>query len=109
MVDIMPKKPTYKELEEAELERSQAEKALREIEEKYRTILDGIEDSYLEVDLGGNFISFNSSFCKLIGYSTNELLGRNNREFVDKENAQKIFQFFHFIAFLHQIFNGVSL
>jgi len=95
MVDIMPKKPTYKELEEAELERSQAEKALREIEEKYRTILDGIEDSYLEVDLGGNFISFNSSFCKLIGYSTNELLGRNNREFVDKENAQKIFQIFH--------------
>ena len=74
---------------------SQAERALRDSEEKYRTILDGIADSYLEVDLGGNFQFFNKSFCKLLGYTKHELKGRNNREFVDQVNAQKIFNIFN--------------
>ncbi len=39
-------------------ERKLAEEALRQSEEKYRTILDSIEDGYFEVDLGGNFTFF---------------------------------------------------
>ena len=36
-----------------------SEAALRQNEEKYRTILDNIEDGYFEVDLKGNFTFFN--------------------------------------------------
>jgi len=90
----MSKTPLYEDLEKVDLKRSRAEDALRECEKKYRNILDGIKDSYLEVDLNGNFQFFNQSFCKLLGVNRNELTGRNNREFVDPENAEKIFQIF---------------
>jgi len=48
-------------------DRKQAEEELRESEEKYRTILESIEDGYYEVDLAGNFTFFNDSMCKITG------------------------------------------
>ncbi len=67
---------------------------LKESEVRYRTILENIEESYLEVDLTGNFLFFNTSFCNLLGYSREELTGKNNREVLDKANAKKIFHVF---------------
>jgi PAS domain S-box-containing protein len=97
----MSKKPTYAELEQQviELQKSvrdgkRVEKNLSQEKEKYQSILEGIEDSYLEVDLGGNFQFFNDSLCKLLGYSKDELIGRNNRDFVDEANAEKILNIF---------------
>jgi len=46
-----------------------AEDALRESEEKYRTILENIEDGYYEVDVAGNLTFFNDSLCRLYRYS----------------------------------------
>jgi len=43
--------------------RKQMEEALQESEEKYRTILENIEDSYYEVDLAGSLTFFNDSLC----------------------------------------------
>ena len=40
-------------------ERKRIEEMLRQSEEKYRTILENIEDGYYEVDLAGNFTFFN--------------------------------------------------
>ncbi len=54
--------------------RKQAEEALRASERKYREILSTIEESYYEVDLAGNFIFCNDSFCKDSGYSQEELM-----------------------------------
>ena len=48
-------------------ERKRAEDALKESEEKYRTILENIEDGYFEVDIAGNFTFFNDSLCRLLG------------------------------------------
>ena len=76
-------------------ERKQAEKALSKSEEKYRNILENIEDGYYEVDTAGNFNFFNKSMCKILGYSADELMGMNNREYMDVENAKKIFEVFH--------------
>ncbi|MFQ5811919.1 MAG: PAS domain S-box protein, partial [Anaerolineae bacterium] len=76
-------------------ERKQAEEALRESEEKYRTILETIEDSYFEVSTAGNFTFFNDSLCRLLGYSEDELMGMNNREYMDDENARKVYQTFN--------------
>jgi PAS domain S-box-containing protein len=72
-----------------------SEKAQRESEEKYRTILESSEEGYYEIDLAGNFTFFNDSLCKLLGYSRKELLGMNNRHYTDKETAKKVFQAFN--------------
>ena len=77
------------------LERKRAEDALRESEERYRTILDNIEEGYFEVDIAGNFTFFNDSLCRVLGYSRDEMMGMNNRQYMDKENAQKIYQVFN--------------
>jgi PAS domain S-box-containing protein len=68
---------------------------LRQSEEKYRTILENIEDGYYEVDFDGNFTFFNDSMCLLFGYSQEEMMGMNNRQYTDKENAKKLFQAFN--------------
>jgi len=67
---------------------------LKENEQKYRTIFENIADSYLEIDLKGNFLFFNQAFCKLLGYPREELQGRNNQEFLDKKNAKIVFDIF---------------
>ncbi len=76
-------------------QRTKAEEALRASEEKYRTILESIEDSYYECDLRGNFVFFNSAFCRLLGYPERRLLGTNNREYMTAEAATKIFVTFN--------------
>ncbi|MBW1908477.1 MAG: PAS domain S-box protein [Deltaproteobacteria bacterium] len=76
-------------------ERIHAERALRQSEEKYRTILESIEDGYYEVDIAGNFTFFNDSMCKILGYTKDELIGMNNRKYTDEENAKKVYQVFN--------------
>jgi diguanylate cyclase (GGDEF)-like protein/PAS domain S-box-containing protein len=72
-------------------ERKRMEEALRQSEEKYRTILENIEEGYFEVDLAGNFTFFNDSVCLVLGYSREELMGMNNRHYTDKEEFKKVF------------------
>jgi len=73
-------------------ERKQAERSLRQSEERYRTILEGIEDGYQEVDINGNFTFFNESFRKIFGYSKEELLGTNFRRYAaDEETANRVY------------------
>ena len=72
-----------------------AEESLRESEEKYRTILESIEDGYYELDIAGNFTFFNDSLCNIFGYSNDELMGMNNRQYTDEENAKELYQTFN--------------
>ena len=75
--------------------RRKAEDALRESEEKYRIILESIEEGYYEVDLAGNFTFFNDSLCRIIGYPKEEIMGMNNRQYTDKEHQKKLFKMFN--------------
>jgi PAS domain S-box-containing protein len=75
--------------------RKRAEEALRESEEQYRSVLDNIEYGYFEVDIAGNFTFFNDSLCRILGYSRDETMGMNNRQYMDKENTQKVYQAFN--------------
>jgi two-component system, cell cycle sensor histidine kinase and response regulator CckA len=70
------------------------QEALRESEEKYRTILESMEEGYYEVDLAGNFIFFNDAMCKIRGYSREELMGMSNREYMTEETAKEVFKAF---------------
>jgi len=76
-------------------ERWMAEQACRASEEKYKEILESIEDGYYEVDIKGNFIFFNESMCKILGYPGQKLKGMNNRHFMSEETAKRVFQTFN--------------
>ena len=76
-------------------ERKHMEEALRQSEERYRTIIENIQDGYFEADLAGNFTFVNDAECLSLGYSRDELIGMNNRQFTDKEYAKKLFQAFN--------------
>jgi PAS domain S-box-containing protein len=71
------------------------EEALRKSEEKYRTILHSLEEGYFEVDLSGNLTFFNDAFVRWSGYSKEELMGMNNRRYMDEETAKKVYQVFN--------------
>lgn len=71
------------------------ELALRESEAKFRAILENIQDGYYEVDKTGNFTFVNSSLSKMLGYSVDELIGMNNREYMSVETAKTVFQAFN--------------
>jgi PAS domain S-box-containing protein len=70
------------------------DEALRKSEEKYRTILHSIEEGYYEVDLSGNLTFFTDRLCTFLGYSKEELMGMNNRQFTTEESAKKVYQVF---------------
>jgi len=76
-------------------EEKQAEENLRESERKYRTILENMTDGYFEVDIAGNFTFFNDSYCEILGYTKDEMMGMNNRKYMDKENARKVYRTFN--------------
>ena len=73
------------------------EQALKDSEEKYRTIIENIEDGYYEVDVAGNFTFFNDAMTKICGYTRNELMGMNNRKIMDAYNAKKVYEVFHHV------------
>jgi PAS domain S-box-containing protein len=75
-------------------ERREAEELLRKSEEKYRAIIEGIEEGYYEVDLGGNLTFCNDSMSRILGYSSSELIGTNYRRFTEDKFAEKVYDLF---------------
>ena len=75
-------------------ERKRAEEFLRESEEKYRTILENIEDGYFEVDLAGSLTFFNDALCRITGFAEDKLIGMNNRDYMDEETARKVLKIY---------------
>jgi PAS domain S-box-containing protein len=73
-------------------QRKQAEEALTQSEEKYRTILDEIGDAYFEVDLKGNFTFVNDQMTQHLQYSKEELLGMNYRTFTVPEEIKNVYE-----------------
>ncbi len=70
-------------------------KRLQIDEERYRTILDNIEDGYFEIDVRGNFTFVSESLCRKMGYTTcDELIGVNYRDYTDEETAHRLFSLF---------------
>ena len=77
---------------EAEIaEREKVEEELRQSEEKYRTIIESIEDGYYEVDLAGNFIFFNHALGHILGYAPEEMMGMNNRRYMSEKTFKNVY------------------
>ncbi len=76
-------------------ERKRAQEELQKNEEKYRSILAGIEEGYFEVDLAGHMIFFNDSLCRMYGYPKEEMSGLHYRSYADEATAKKLFTVFN--------------
>jgi len=94
-----------------ETERRQLEQTVRKSEERYRTILEQMYDSYYEVDLAGNFTYVNDSVCRNLFYTREELLGKNFGFSVPPDEIKNMFLAFNEVfrtgqtnkAFSHRI------
>ena len=84
-----------KKLKHEMSERERIQEALKESEEKYREILDNIDDGYYEVDLTGRFTFFNDVLPRFLGYTREELLETNFKTTMDDNNAKKVFEAFN--------------
>ena len=76
-------------------EQRRMEEALRKSEERFRTVLDEMEDSYFELDIAGNFTFVNDALCRTMGYSREEILGKNYRMLTAEDDWEKLFKFFN--------------
>jgi PAS domain S-box-containing protein len=66
-----------KKLQQEILERKQAEEAMRESEEKFKILFAEAPDAYYLNDMDGNFIDGNKTAEALLGYTRDELIGKN--------------------------------
>lgn len=76
-------------------ERVQAEAALRESEERYRTLVETAPDSIVAVSLDGTLVSLNRAFETLTGWPPEEWLGKPIAPFIhpdDLSAARELFQ-----------------
>ncbi len=72
-------------------DRIKYEKAMMRSEEKFRSIIENLELGLLEVDRNGIILKAYPQFCKLIGYSSEELVGQDPLQLmVDDENRNII-------------------
>ncbi len=71
-------------------ERTDAEEALRESEERHRTLIETMNEGLMVIDNQGVLTYVNEKFCELLGYSRNEILGRQYGEFLSEADAQML-------------------
>ena len=72
-------------------DRTKAEQAMRESEERFRTFLDNVPDPITMKDEQGRFLFTNRAMSRLTGYSSDELIGHRLYEVfpVDDERKKK--------------------
>ena len=71
-------------------ERKKAEEAIKESEEKYRTLVEQASDGIFIADNTGKFVIVNSSACKLSGYTVAELAQLTIYDLVHPESLKAI-------------------
>ncbi len=89
-------------------ERKKMEETVSQSEERYRTILDEMEDGYFEVDLAGNYTFVNDADCLLLGHSREELLGASFRDHMNKEDIEIVYNAFSRIYSTGKPERGIS-
>jgi len=73
-------------------ERHQADEALRESEERYRTLFEGSRDAIYITTREGRFVDVNQAFLDLFGYTPEEIEGLMVQEIYADKNARDRFQ-----------------
>ena len=83
------------QLQQEITERKRVEEELRKAEERYRTILDNVEDGYFEVDLAGNFTFVSDAVCRISAYSREEMMGTGYRTYAPEKDVKAAYEAFN--------------
>jgi len=67
------------------------ERQLQKSEEKYRTILENIEDGYFELNQDGQITFFNNALCNILGYLSHEIKGIDQGMIFDREQSPRAY------------------
>jgi len=78
--------------------RRQAEKALKENEEKYRLLIETVPHGILEIDMAGKINFANTALQKILLYSKKELLGKTVFDLVPPEYKSKTEEVLNILA-----------
>ena len=78
-------------------DRKRAAEHLLQSEERYRQVLETIEDGYFEVDWDGRYRFVNDAFCRITGYSAGELVGQSYKKFFDPATIQVLFDVYNIV------------
>ncbi|MCS6794074.1 MAG: PAS domain S-box protein [Oscillatoriaceae bacterium SKYG93] len=70
-------------------QRSEAEKALLESENKYRCVVNNLKEVIFQTDIKGCWTFLNPAWTKITGFTVEEALGHNFLEFVHPDDAEE--------------------
>jgi PAS domain S-box-containing protein len=88
--DISVRKSAEEQLIQMESKRRLADEALRESEERYRMLLDGVQDhAIFMMDPGGQIVSWNAGAERIKGYKAEEIIGHNFSCFFPPEDVKQ--------------------
>lgn len=73
------------QLEQKTVALRETQEALRSSEKKYRRLHESMIDGFIFVDMLGNILETNQSFCKMLGYSAEELSRMTNIDLTPKQ------------------------
>ena len=76
-----------KELEESGAERKQADEALEEPEERFRGLVENVNDIFYEMDGRGILRYLSPSVERIFGYTQSETIGRSMTDFLAPEDT----------------------
>jgi|GEM_PF-1011951 len=76
----------------AAVERAKSEAALRESEEKFRSIVETAGEGISQIDTEGRIVFLNKRCADMMGYTPDELLGRKLSEFIVSDSVQQIYE-----------------
>lgn len=72
------------------IERAEAKEALNRSEKKFRTIVESSTDGIVMLDKGGNILDVNSAYCRMSGYTKEELLAMSNKDLEAHETEAEV-------------------
>ena len=88
--------------------RKRVEEALRESEEKFRSLVETTSDFVWEVDFNGVYTYASPQVRDLLGYEPEEVLGRKPFEFMPQDESARVMTEFSALAREHKPFVGIE-
>jgi PAS domain S-box-containing protein len=79
---------TFAHVAAAALVNKQAEEAYRTSEERFKSLVDTMNEGFGIQDVDGVIAYVNDRFCDMVGYAREELVGRPATDFLDPPNAR---------------------
>ena len=86
----------------------QAEEALRESEQKYRTVLESNPDPVVFYDMDGRVIYLNPAFTRVFGWSLEEQIGKKIDGFVPEKNMPETMDMINKVTVSGESFSGIE-